>query len=110
MQNKLDNVQHALDSLKDKPDLHPHDLLPLRRKLAEVDNLYHEAKFDVPSPKGKGRKKEGGGEGEVEGGAGAEGGIPEGQAVRLNGGREVEERRERGGRVGQSVMFYFLID
>jgi len=68
LQNKLDNVQHALDTLKDKTDLHPRDLLLLRRKLAEVDSLYHDAKFDVPSLMG----------GKKEGGAG---GIPEGQAV-----------------------------
>jgi hypothetical protein len=46
LQNKLDNVQHALESLQDKEDLHPRDLLPLRRKLAEIDAHYHEGRFE----------------------------------------------------------------
>lgn len=60
LSTKLDNILHALEGLKEKTDLHPGDLLHLRRKLAEVDAHYHEGRFD----------KEGAGEK-----------VPEGQAV-----------------------------
>lgn len=60
LSTKLDNVIHALEGLKEKTDLHPGDLLHLRRKLAEIDAHYHEGRFDK---------------------AGADEKVPEGQAV-----------------------------
>lgn len=43
--DRLVNITAALDKLKQKPDLAPHDLLPVRRRLGEIDALYYEAGF-----------------------------------------------------------------
>jgi hypothetical protein len=42
---QLVNMQHALDALKDKPDVKPKDVRSYRQKLAEIDAHYHEGRY-----------------------------------------------------------------
>lgn len=41
---QLVNMQHALDALKDKPDVKPKDVRSYRQKLAEIDAHYHQGR------------------------------------------------------------------
>lgn len=45
--DRLTNIQHALEAMRDKPNLQPRDIRSYRNKLGEIDAHYHMAGFEV---------------------------------------------------------------